>query len=215
MSLELKPVEERRDNVSKKFLLIALSMTFVFAMSTFALAQDDDADPFSLTGTANGEYPLVLAPDTEYEFAFDVFNDSGSSVAIHKVDITLPTTDYVMGDYDFPPIDADGDEVGGWQDAVFEGGTISWEAFGATSSAEMGDIVEGDMLTFKFMATTDTDENGAATDGFAWVLTGNDAGATFVSGVFYFSGVPPTPGDDDNDDVDSDDDDDDSGGCGC
>jgi len=210
--------------VSKKFLFMALTMALVFALSGFAFAQDDDTagdddttegDPFSLTGTANGEYPVVLASETEYEFAFEVFNEGGGEVAIKNVAITLPTTSYAIGAYEET---FDGVHDGYFWQAAFDEdtATISWEAFGATSSVEMGDIQEGDMLTFSFFATTDTEPN----DGFSWVLTGDDAGATVVNGIWFFGEVAddddtgPEPGDDDTDDGD-DDDDDDSGGCGC
>lgn len=197
----------------KKFLLIALMMAAVFAMSGMVMAQDDDAtEVFGLTGTANGESSVALVAGTDYEFAFDVFNTSGGDVAIKKVDITLPNTNYVMGTYAAPDaIHSDMEWTVEFDETT---GTISWESSGtgAMSSAEIGDIAEGDMLTFSFMATTDD----AATDGFAWLLTGDDAGATFVSGVWYFGGTDDdvTPPDDDTV-GDDDDDDNDSGGCGC
>ena len=217
--------------MSKKFLFIALIMAFALAMSGVAFAQDDDAtdddvadddaadddaveEPvFHVEATAGGDYPVVLAADTEYEFAFDVFNDAGGDVAIKYVAITLPTTNYQIGDYD--------EEIEGstdgftWAANEFDedSATISWAAFGPTSSVEMGDIQEGDMLTFTFFATTDTE----GTDGFNWVLTGDEADdPTMVAGIWSFGGT----GDDDDDDDDTtpdegDDDDDDSGGCGC
>jgi hypothetical protein len=213
--------------VSKKFLLIAMIMTFVFAMSGFAIAQDDDtaadddddsapADPFHLEGLANGEYPVVLEAEMQYEFAFDVFNDAGGDVKIKNVAITLPNTSYAMDDFE---AEMDGvTEDYTWK-AVYdeETATITWEAFGATSSVEMGDIAEGEMLTFSFLATTDAD----ATDGFAWTITGDNDGDTSATDVFFFGGEPgddddTVPTDDDDDTVDGDDDDDDdSGGCGC
>ena len=182
-------------------LAIVCAMVMVFAFSASAMAQD----VFHLEGTANGDSPPVtLAPETEYEFAFDVFNDAGGDVAIKAVAITLPTIAYVIGDFTetFPGIHDDFE----WEAEYDEDtGTMLWEAFGSASSAEMGDIAEGDMLTFKFFATTD--ESGS--DNFSWMITGDDNGATTAAGVFSFSGEV------DDDDDDDDEDDDDDGGCGC
>lgn len=197
--------------MSKKFLLIALMMASVFAMSGMVMAQDE---PFGLTGTAGGASAVTLQPDTAYEFAFEVSNTAGGDVAIKKVDITLPNTSYVLGDYAAP--DALHPEDVEWGVEFDEdSGMISWETsgVGAMSSAEIGDIREGEMLSFSFMATTDAD----ASDGFTWTLTGDDNGATMVSGIYTFEGGDDddvTPDDDDTGD-NGDDDDDDSGGCGC
>jgi hypothetical protein len=219
--------------VSKKFLLLALTLGFVLALAPFALAQDDTADddaadddaadddvadddvadPFTLTGTANGNAPpLTLEANTAYEFAFDVFNASGGAVAIKKVDITLPSVAYVLDTANLHAPDALHPDNGSWavdfDDISY---TITWEFSGVVSSVEVGDIKEGEMLTFSFMATTDAD----ATDGFAWVLTGDDQATTMVSDTFYFGDDDETPPDDDTSPTGDDDDDDDSGGCGC
>ena len=182
--------------------ILAVSMVMVFVFAGAVMAQED---AFHLEGSADGDYPVDLAPTTEYEFAFEVFNDAGGDVAIKTVSITLPTTSYVLGDYD-EMIEGVRDGFQ-WQGTFDEDtATLEWATFGPGSSAELGDIQEGDMLTFAFFATTDEE----ATDGFAWVLTGDDNGATTASGVLWFSGDDgPIDGDDD------DDDDDDDSGCGC
>ncbi|MDP8225262.1 MAG: hypothetical protein P9L99_18015 [Candidatus Lernaella stagnicola] len=201
--------------MSRKLVLILVAFVFVLSAS-FAWAQEDDV--FGLTGTANGEFPATLAPDTEYSFAFDVFNSGGGDEAIKEVAITLPSMAYAIGEYL--------DEIPGvntpeyvWQ-ANFdeETSTMYWLATGATSSATTGDIGEGDMLTFSFYATTDAD----ATDGFTYKLYG-DAAKTVVEGIWFFGETgdddavdDDAADDDDTADVDDDeDDDDDDGGCGC
>ena len=196
--------------MSKKFLLLALAMTFVFASSAFA--QDD---PFGLTGYADGQGPpLVLDNNTTYEFAFDVFNQSGGDVNIKMVEISLPTAGYEL---DEVALEAPGalHPENEWDVSYDEGDfTITWESSGAghNSTADIGDIREGEMLQFSFVATTDS--NKAATDGFPYVLTGDDSGETVVQGLFEF-GQAPADDDDDTGDEDDDDDDNDSGGCGC
>ena len=202
----------------KRILLIAVAVCFFAVPSVMA------QDAFHLEGTADGEFPVTLAPETAYTFAFDVFNDAGGDEAIKYVAITLPTTAYTMGTY--------AEETDGFNDGYtwfasydVDSAAISWEAVGTPSSVETGDIGEGEMLTFAFMATTDVD----ATDGFDWLLTG-DAG-TAVAGSLTFgeetdddTTVDDDATDDDDDDVvpdddddtaGDDDDDDDDGGCGC
>jgi len=205
--------DERRNKVFKKFLLIAL---MVCAMAVVAYAADDDASPtdddatpadddasppadddstdiFGLTGTAGGAYPVMLKANTQYDFAFDVFNKNGGTIAIKKVDISLPSKTYkVDGTVAAPK--ALHPTLGTWKADYAEAtATITWEFQGMVSSAEVGDIKEGETLTFSFVATTDA----AGTDGFAWTLTGDDAAATFVSGVWDFSGGEISPTDDD------------------
>ena len=182
--------------------LTIVTLVLVFAFAATALAQEEE---FHVEGAADNQFPIDLAPNTEYEFAFDVFNDAGGDVAVKEVSITLPSTSYTLGDYDMD-LPGLGDEFT-WEGEFDEDtATLNWVAIGPTSSAEMGDIREGEMLTFSFIAMTDTD----ASDGFSWVLRGDDGGATTLSGVFFFSGE-----DDDIDGDDDDDDDDDDGGCGC
>ena len=67
------PLQEREIAMTRKVVLVLVSMVFVFSASV-VLAQD--AELFGLTGKAGGDYPVVLAPDTEYEFAFEVFNSA-------------------------------------------------------------------------------------------------------------------------------------------
>lgn len=197
--------------MSRKLLFIALAMTFTFAAS--AMAQDD---PFGLTGYADGNMPpLVLDNNTEYTFAFDVFNQSGGDVAIQIVEITLPSDGYTLDEGDLEAPEALHPSEHEWDvDYDDDNYTIKWESSGAghNSTADLGDIREGEMLQFSFVATTDS--NKAATDGFAWTLTGDDNGETESSGFFEFGEAAPDDDDDSSGD-DDDNDDNDSGGCGC
>ncbi|MDP8225259.1 MAG: hypothetical protein P9L99_18000 [Candidatus Lernaella stagnicola] len=221
--------------MDNRFFLAVFVLFFAASLVVVlpAFANPLPADVFNVVGgSANGQFPVALQPGTEYEFAFDVFNESGDSVSIIDVMITLPTTSYEVGAYN--------DITSGlhnnfyweaWYDA--DTATMSWHSFNAVSSAEMGDLQEGDVFTFSFYAVTDE----AGTDGFSWLLLGDDNGATQTAGVFVFGGVidddddddtfgdddsdpdtmPPLPTDDDDDTSGDDegDDDDSDGGCGC
>ena len=188
-----------------------LAMALLLCLTTLAFAldddtsdddddddDDDDENRYHVEGTANGEFPINLAPDAAYAFAFDVFNDNGGPDAIQEVLIALPTTSYSVLSFD--------EQIEGlhfanrWYGSYNPyNATLLWESFGTVTSRETGDIYEGDMLTFSFVAVTDQD----ATDGFAWVLTG---AATVNTGTWYFGG--PDDDDDFTDDDFTDDDDD-------
>ncbi len=160
-------------------------------------APDDDASPyFALSGTANGfSPPIVLAAYSRYEFAFEAFNNApaGNSIAIKKVDISLPNTNYALNTATLAAPAAKHPDRGSWQvNFVAASATITWEFQGAISSVEFGDIESGESLVFPFTATTDA----GATDGFAWRLTGDDAAGTDAYGVFYFTEPEPPPDDD-------------------
>jgi len=207
--------------------VLSWAVVFALCFAPLALAQDD---PFGLVGYADGDSPpLTLHNDTEYEFAFNVFNQSGGEVAIRVVRITLPSNQYILDVHDLAAPEALHAVCTWWVDYQEDSYTIIWESGGSGyySTAEIGDIREGEMLSFTFRATTDN--NKAATDGFPWTLTGDDGGATEVSDVFEFG-----PGSDDDDDDDDDymypdddesdddfhgngddDDDDDDSSCGC
>lgn len=198
----------------KKCSVIALALALTLGVATFASAQDEDV--FGLTGKAGGEYPVVLENNTEYEFAFEVFNTNGGDVAIQKVEISLPNTNYALDSSALVAPEALHSGNVWTVDWVSDSATIAWESMGGKgSSAEVGDIREGEVLTFTFTATTDSAK--AASDGFPWTLTGDDNGATVVSDVWTFAGGDgdddDTSGDDDSGDEGDDDDDDDS--CGC
>lgn len=196
--------------MSRKFLYLALAMTFVFASS--AMAQED---VFGLTGYADDQArPLTLDNNTEYTFAFDVFNQSGDDVAIQVVQISLPSAGYELDEANLEAPEALHPENEWDVDYDSASYTITWESSGAghNSTADLGDIREGEMLQFSFVATTDS--NKAASDGFAYTLTGDDNGETEVSGLFEF-GATPDDDDDTSGDDDDDNDDNDSGGCGC
>jgi hypothetical protein len=205
--------------VFKKFLLIALML---FGMAAFAYAQTDDdaspaadddasAEPFSLTGTANGTSPpVVLQASTVYAFAFDVFNTGGGTEAIKQVDITLPNASYSVDQTKLKAPAAKHADRGAWTVTyASDTATITWLFQGTVSSAELGDIEQGEDLVFPFSATTDA----AATDGFTWTLTG-DAGTVVGPDVFYFNNSQPSP-DDDESPVPHPGSNSSSGGCGC
>ncbi len=78
----------------------------------------------------------------------------------------------------------------------------------------IGDIHERELLAFSFIATTDND----ATDGFPWVLHGDQGND--IEGMGYWFDDDDGPSDEDDDTPVPDDDDDreeedDSGGCRC
>jgi hypothetical protein len=226
--------------MAKKLLFIMLMLSLVLVLHSAALAQEDDdddnddnddaTDDDDMGGTFEDSYlafdsPTEIEGDTEYEFNLTVYNaatfeEKGKQGEwIYAIDLAMPSVDYVVSTDTLAGPDpihgSTGDEfeITGWE-ANFDPSlaTISWQCFGVVTSANYGDIREGDLLQFQFMATTDTD----ATDGFPWVIHG-DMG-TDVEGKAYI-GEEPVDDDDDDDDDDTDtprsDDDDDGGGCGC
>lgn len=186
-------------------------------------AADDDDDGGEFTDSyLEFDSPTALEADIDYEFNLTVYNaatfeEKGKQGEwIYAIDLTMPSEDYVVDTETLAgpdPIHSGTDdeyEITGWE-ANFDpsSATISWQCFGVVTSATYGDIREGDLLAFQFMATTDA----GATDGFPWVLHG-DMG-TDVEGTAYIT-EEPTDDDEDDDDMGTrDDDDDDGGGCGC
>jgi len=190
--------------VSKNFLLIALMVVLVFAVSGSVFAQedddaspaDDDASPvadddtspvaddddgspnWGVEGTADSNNPPVeLQPTTAYNFAFDVFNNGGVQAAIKKVKFELPAG-YGLKDSDVQVPAALHPSDGHWTKIVEElSATITWEFQGTESSVFLGDIKENDIQPFQFLATTDA--TGA--DGFKWTLTGDDGAGVGAS----------------------------------
>jgi hypothetical protein len=143
---------------------------------------DDSLDPFSLTATANGESPPVeLQANTKYTFAFEVFNIDGGTESIKELEIALPSPEYALDGGTLTPPAAIHPQRGAWSVAyVSEIATIFWVFKGANSAMDLGDIEQGEELTFPFTAFTDP----ADTDGFVWTLTGDVS--TVVSSVWYF-----------------------------
>ncbi len=156
---------------------------------------DDTADLFEFSGTANGTSPpLVLRADSRYQFAFVALNNApaGNPIAIRKVGITLPNASYGLNATSLDAPTAKHPDRGSWT-VYFDDSTatVTWVFQGAMSSAQVGDIDEGESLTFSLTATTDA----AGTDGFAWKLTGDDAAGACSSGTFWFNTAEPSPDD--------------------
>jgi hypothetical protein len=189
---------------------------------------DDDSgdDDGFFASTVEFTSPDALDPNEEYEFIFEVTNNAlldpdQKGDWINQVDLSMPSGDYVVDENELTaPVPLYGDtgdetEIEKWE-VSFDPNTvtITWQAFGVVTSANYGDIREGDVLPFQFVATTDSTPTGTLESGigFNWVLY-SDEGNT-VSGTAYIGDEGPA--DDDDDDTDSGDDDDDSGGgCGC
>ena len=186
---------------------------------------DDDSETTFEDSYLEFDAPTALEPDLEYEFSFTVFNTAQPVKGmkgewINAVELTMPSIDYMVNEEALTEPDpihgsvGEGDyQILGWE-TNFDpsAAVISWQCFGVVTSANYGDIREGEMLSFNFVATTDAD----ATDGFHWVLTG-DMG-TQVEGDAFIQQDTPDDDDDDDDDNDvtnGDDDDDSGGGCGC
>ncbi|HPQ71297.1 MAG TPA: hypothetical protein PKW95_19375 [bacterium] len=217
--------------MTKKFLLMALILSFVFVLSGLAFAQedddaaddddddaaDDDDDATFDDSTVEFTSPSALEANTPYEFQFQVFNAAAAASDkgewIKQVDMVLPDG-YLVDDTNLegPACLHPGDYCDGSWDVQFDAtsATITWQSFGIVTTEEYGDIREQDVQTFTFNATTDE----GPTDGFNWILTGDEG--SVVSGTAYIGGADDddiTP-DDDTDNGGNDDDDDDDG-CGC
>jgi hypothetical protein len=205
--------------IIRSIVFSLLSLTFLLG-STMAWADNQD-EVFSISGTAAGDSIKCFQPETEYEFAFKVENHGDFGVAIRKVEIAMPALGYKMVEYSAP--EALHEDMQWYVDYDEATTALTWESMpiNAGSSAELGDIREGDSLTFSFVAITDEQ----ATDGFIWTLTGDDGGTTFTSGVWNFAaccGKESLPCDDDDDASPGDDDaagsgddDNDDNACGC
>ena len=185
-------------------------------------ADDDDDDTSFEDSYAAPDAPDSMEANTPYDFEFTVynaatFNPDEKGEWIYAVDLTMPSENYSVDETNLAgpsPLHGSVSEgeyqILGWE-ANFDptSTTITWQAFGVVTSANYGDIREGEMLSFQFSATTDD----VPTDGFHWVLRG-DMG-TDVEGDFYINELPDDDDDDDDDDTSGDDDDDSGGGCGC
>ncbi len=190
-----------------RILLGMLCGLLVLSASAAVFAQDDDADSFS--GTVTADSPEALEPSTEFDFSFMVENTSSSNDDaanwICEVDMFLPSHSYVL------PLDgvSDPDSLhnGEWiHDIDFDANNrivIMWMHSGLNlSSTAECDLHEDDALEFSFRAITD--EN--ATDGFGWRLYAS--GGASLMGTAYIG----EEADDDNDDNDDADDDDETDG---
>ena len=220
--------------MTKKFLWMALILSFALAFSAVAFAQEDDDvladddvvaddDAAGTTfedSTVTFTNPAAIDANTQYTFEFQVFNAAQEvtkgekGIWINKVEMVLPSEEYVLAE-EGQPIEPDclHSEYCDYWEAIFDysNNVITWQSFGMVTTVEYGDIREQDVQTFSFIATTDA----GPTDGFAWTLWGDDE--SFVEGEWEFGGVvdDDTIEPDDDVDVDDDGDDDDSGGCGC
>ena len=185
-----------------------------------ATDDDDAADELNATLEFVNETGDELVAEEYYEFEIHVINNEEYSATekgewIYKVELSMPSTAYAVeldttAEYPIPVPDAKYEDTDHWE-SEFDpsSSTITWQSFGVVTSANYGDIREGDMMVFNFIATTDEE----ATDGFHWMLYSDEG--TEAEGVAYY-GSGDDDDDDDNDDLPpSGDDDDDSGGCGC
>ena len=182
-------------------------------------AVDDDDDDGGTFYDSDIEItnPLALEADSQFEFTINVTNATtlGEEKGdwIYQVDLTMASQDYVVSEEDLsapaPLYGATGDdtEIDRWE-ASFDvnTATITWQAFGVVTTVNIGDIREGDFLSFQFVATTDS----VPSDGFMWVLYSDEGNV--VSGTAY---VGEEPDIDDDDDTAGGGDDDDDSGCGC
>jgi hypothetical protein len=220
----------------RKLLILILALGLIFALSASAFAQvddddDDDNDTMGDDDDATGDdffsstvvftEPAVLDPEAELLFEINVTNNAqvGADKGdwVNQVDLTMPSTAYLVDEETLagpaPLHGATGDdtEIDKWE-ASFDPttATITWATLTVVSSANYGDIREGESLAFEFTATTDAD----ASDGFDWVLYSDEG--PIVTGTAYVEAQgDDDTGDDDDTAGDDDDDDDDDSGCGC
>jgi len=188
-------------------VLIGLVVLCFFAAAVFAV--DDKEDATFEDSYVEFTSPESLEPDTTYLFSFTVFNAEESVCDpkcewIYKVSLIMPSTDYDVNvsELDAPdPMHGDISEgqykIERWEAQYnINSSTISWQCFGAVTTANYGDIREGEVLDFEFIVTTDEQ----ATDGFMWTL---------------YDDTGEWDGGDDDTDEGRYDEDEDNGGCGC
>jgi len=113
--------------------------------------------------------PDSLAPNTEYQFIFDVYN-AGQITGekqnwIKEVYVKMPSKNYSVDiESTIPPDPLHGNvgegeyQIDNWE-VYFDAdkNAITWECFGVVTSFAYGDIREGETLAFLFFATTDTE----------------------------------------------------------
>lgn len=155
--------------------------------------------------------PDSLEPSVQYQFEFTVYNNAtAESDWIYKIGLTLPSKDYDVDIDAVAPPNPLHPLANDYWDVGFNpsNATITWEIYGVTTSGPVGDIREGEQLSFSFVATADA----KATDGFFWSLfgdQGNVAQGTAVIGSAAdddddADDDTPEPNDDDGDDDDED-----------
>ena len=205
----------------RKFLIIAFIFIFLLIFKTTVVAQDQPEGFYA--STVDFVMPEALDAEAMYEFIFEVTNNAVAEREkadwIKQVDLMMPSQEYVVDENELTapnPLYGDTDdvtEIDRWE-VSFDSNTstITWQCFGVVTSAEYGDIREGDTLSFSFVATTDVNEDGIATDGFNWILYSDEG--NMVSGTSYI-GEDSLDDDDNDDDNDDNNNDDDSGGGGC
>ncbi|HPQ71296.1 MAG TPA: hypothetical protein PKW95_19370 [bacterium] len=160
-------------------------------------ATDDDTVPTFADSTVEMTGPVALEANTEYEFSFEVFNaavaTADKGVWIRQVEFVLPEG-YLVKEEELqgPPCLHPGKYCTAFWDVQYDATTlmITWQSLGSVTTEEYGDIREQDVQTFTFNAITDE----GPTDGFNWILTGDDG--TTVSDTAYIGGA--------DDDVDPD-----------
>jgi len=182
----------------KKINFHVLIVLSVFLVSVFALVP---LSAFS-AGNFDGSEVLIdapnnLTPNTTYDFTFTVYNNATAPDGewIHQVSMTMPSQDYIVDEvYILAPNPLHPDVVDYWETGFNPSNvTITWLVSGVVTETIIGDIREGEQLSFTFRATTDMD----TTDGFFWKLHGDKGGV--IGGMAWV-------GDADDDDVVDDDD---------
>lgn len=192
--------------MADKFFTFIIVLVLTMFLTGIAFAQTDDDDD-----NDNDDFmdsfiiitdPTEITPLTTYIFSLTVVHGAPAASPrldwINQVDLSMPSMNYVV---DTMSLDAPSPlhptETDRWE-VQFDPGTskITWQSFSLVTSANYGDIRDGEMLGFQFVATTDD----SPTDGFAWSLHGDLGG--LVQGTAYIES-----GDDDDDDDTTDDDD--------
>jgi hypothetical protein len=207
-------------DVIRTAIFILFLLTAFFPAIASAQTDDDDCDSY-FDSTLEFTQPPDIDPETQYQFVFTVTNAAKPGTEkcdwIQQVDLTMPSADYAVDKIDEPnPLHQETENWESYFDA--NTATITWSSYYVNPRAMMlGDIREGESLSFSFTATTDSQEDGT----FIWLLTGDEGNS--VAGESWFDDDDDVIGDDDDDDDavapaddDQDDDgDDDGGNCGC
>ena len=189
--------------MADKYIMFFIVLALTVFMSGIAIAQvdddDDDSDNF-YDSTVIITDPTEIVPLTTYIFSITVVHGAPAGSPrmdwIYQVDLSMPSQNYVVDEMSLDaPDPLHPTETDSWE-VQFEPSTstITWQSFSLVTSANNGDIRDGEMLGFQFVATTDD----APSDGFSWSLSGDMGGQ--VSGIAYIGG------DDDDDDDTTDDD---------
>jgi len=192
---------------------------------------DDDSAGFE-NSSLHFTSPDNMLAEVTYKFDLTVNNASmyvegegKTGEWIYQFDLSMPSKEFQVDESQLtapdPPLHgspAEGEyQILRWESNFdSSSATITWQCFGVVTSANYGDIREGEALSFQFVATTDSGDGQEPTDGFPWKLYG-DLGS-IVEGVAWINdpNQDDDTGDDDDDDIHQDDDDSNGGGgCGC